>query len=438
MSRLMQSEEITVESLFDKKIENILIPVYQRPYRWEKEQCEQLWDDVLAIDDDNKAHFLGSVVAYKNGNILEIIDGQQRITTITLFARALLEMAKNSDNNEINKFKKRIAKCIFKVDEADEIDFTKPILKSEVALDDDLEEFKKILDKETDIKNLNKSFKSNYILNCKFFFDKLCELSQEKTLEFNSEYKRILLNLLEKCEILRVVCENQDSAMRIFNTLNNRGMPLSNSDIFKGIILQDIRDNKKYVKDIANIWKELEKLNKNNKGGIDFLFQQYLFVVKAINQDDDTTVGSTLKFFSQDKGFSKVEHKYSFPPSHLLLGDKIASTLAFLENLSKFWHEPYDYLDESIYSYFMVLENYINEYWKIPISVTLYKICNGSNIDFSNTSIFNEIVPKLLVFVMVSFLNGRGTTSSLKTQLFKTNVDILQNKKDISFLLIEN
>ncbi|ECP7276141.1 DUF262 domain-containing protein [Campylobacter jejuni] len=72
-----------------------VIPEYQRPYRWDIDECETLWNDILEVFGDGEninEYFLGSIVAYQNSkDELEIIDGQQRITTFTLFFRAFYE-----------------------------------------------------------------------------------------------------------------------------------------------------------------------------------------------------------------------------------------------------------------------------------------------------------------------------------------------------------
>ncbi len=73
-----------------------VIPIYQRLYSWEKEQCKQLWDDIIKVGGDDKmdGHFIGSILYVLDGithsdNALLIIDGQQRLTTITLLLTAL-------------------------------------------------------------------------------------------------------------------------------------------------------------------------------------------------------------------------------------------------------------------------------------------------------------------------------------------------------------
>ncbi len=80
----------------DNQKNQLVIPIYQRLYSWEKEQCKQLWDDIIKIGGNDKmdGHFIGSILYVLDGithfgNTLLIIDGQQRLTTITLLLTAL-------------------------------------------------------------------------------------------------------------------------------------------------------------------------------------------------------------------------------------------------------------------------------------------------------------------------------------------------------------
>ncbi len=85
-----------LEFIKDNQKNQLVIPIYQRVYSWEKEQCKQLWDDIVKTGGDDKmdGHFIGSILYVLDGithsdNILLIIDGQQRLTTITLLLTAL-------------------------------------------------------------------------------------------------------------------------------------------------------------------------------------------------------------------------------------------------------------------------------------------------------------------------------------------------------------
>ena len=102
-------EKQYIAKLLGEEGRKFIIPEYQRPYRWTKDECETLWNDILGVfgnGENIEEYFLGSIVTYKNDNkkleILEIIDGQQRITTLTLLFRAFYECFKKEKQKEIN------------------------------------------------------------------------------------------------------------------------------------------------------------------------------------------------------------------------------------------------------------------------------------------------------------------------------------------------
>lgn len=105
----MKAGEATLLGFFEENQNNqFVIPIYQRLYSWEKEQCEQLWDDIIKIGGNDKmnGHFIGSIVYAQvdatHSSPLLIIDGQQRLTTITLLFIAL----RNHLSEEVEILKK--------------------------------------------------------------------------------------------------------------------------------------------------------------------------------------------------------------------------------------------------------------------------------------------------------------------------------------------
>ncbi|GAA8358197.1 hypothetical protein HpDR37_11650 [Helicobacter pylori] len=104
----MEAKEATLLRFFEENQNNqFVIPIYQRLYSWKKEQCEQLWDDIIKIGGNDKmnGYFIGSILYVLDGNThsspLLIIDGQQRLTTITLLLIAL----RNHSNDEYKRKK---------------------------------------------------------------------------------------------------------------------------------------------------------------------------------------------------------------------------------------------------------------------------------------------------------------------------------------------
>ncbi|GAA8288699.1 hypothetical protein HpNP124_08220 [Helicobacter pylori] len=104
----MEAKEATLLGFFKENQNNqFVIPIYQRLYSWKKEQCEQLWDDIIKIGGNDKmnGHFIGSILYARvddtHSSPLLIIDGQQRLTTITLLLIAL----RNHSSDEVKRKK---------------------------------------------------------------------------------------------------------------------------------------------------------------------------------------------------------------------------------------------------------------------------------------------------------------------------------------------
>ena len=180
MSKLNVDQK-TIKQLFEDKKSDFLIPDYQRPYAWQETECQTLWDDIFSFafpDDDcdnfnsDEEYFLGPIVTFKNDNgKQEIIDGQQRLTTLMLLLRAFYaKYGSAKDANSIST-KKMIEKCIWKTNEFEEPNMNELKINSEVATDNDKDEFLVIL--KTGV--ASNDFKSNYAVNYIFFEKKIAE-----------------------------------------------------------------------------------------------------------------------------------------------------------------------------------------------------------------------------------------------------------------------
>ena len=122
MAELSVDQNQVIRYFQDNK-KGFLIPDYQRPYAWSEEQCRTLWNDLLAfaipeIDgeefDEDRDYYLGSIVTFRNKeNKAEVIDGQQRITTLMLLLRAFYESSTNMLDKGTISMRNEIAKCIW-------------------------------------------------------------------------------------------------------------------------------------------------------------------------------------------------------------------------------------------------------------------------------------------------------------------------------------
>lgn len=174
MSKL-NIDQKTIFELFADKKSDFLIPDYQRPYAWEDAECQSLWDDIFTFaipdndcskfDSDNDEYFLGPIVTFKNGSKTEVIDGQQRLTTLMLLLRAFYEKFGKMQDENSKKTRENLGKCIWKTDEFGTPDPSKLKIDSEVATDNDKEEFLNILKSGV----ASDDMKSRYAVNYRYF-----------------------------------------------------------------------------------------------------------------------------------------------------------------------------------------------------------------------------------------------------------------------------
>lgn len=235
MSKL-NIDQKTIRLLLTDKHSDFLIPDYQRPYAWGEDECATLWDDLFsfafpnddcdAFDSSADEYFLGPIVTFKNdAGQLEIIDGQQRLTTIMLLLRAFYDKFANMKDKQSVKVRESIAGCVWKTDEFDEPDMGALKIDSEVASDADKGEFLDILRHGS----VGAGARSAYARNYAFFSRKMAEMASEWPTYIALLAARILNNVI----LLPIEAESQDTALRIFSTLNDRGLPLADADIFK-------------------------------------------------------------------------------------------------------------------------------------------------------------------------------------------------------------
>ena len=178
MSKLTLDQK-TIESLFSDPKTDFLIPDYQRPYAWSEVECRTLWDDIFtfAFPENNSDNFkttdeyyLGPIVTFKikNGK-QEIIDGQQRLTTLMLLLRAFYARFGKMKDSNTQLVQERVEKCIWKKDELGAIIKTELKIDSEVAAEAQKDEFLNILK----TGEAPDSMKSQYAINYCFFQEKI-------------------------------------------------------------------------------------------------------------------------------------------------------------------------------------------------------------------------------------------------------------------------
>jgi uncharacterized protein with ParB-like and HNH nuclease domain len=422
MSKLNVDQK-TVMLLFSDKKSDFLIPDYQRPYAWDEDQCQTLWDDIFsfAFPENNyqsfnqdDEYFLGSIVTFKNGDDkLEVIDGQQRLTTLMLLLRAFYVKFKNMQDSNSLRTKEMISKCIWKTNEFGEADLNTLKINSEVATDNDKDEFLEIL-KTGEVRNEQKS---NYANNFRFFQKKIDNFLSE----FPSYFPYFPARILGNCILLPIEAESQDSALRIFSTLNDRGLPLSDADIFKAQFYRYYGDKGKKEEFIVN-WKELEEIVKSIfhpiKGTeMDELFARYMYYVRAKQGNKSSTTEALRKFYEKDK-YSLLKNE---------------TTFIELKILAKFWndvlHQNNQRFSEKILKKIFVLNYAPNGMWNYFVSV--YFLHNRDSQELLEEDEFDKFLTKIIAFIWTYAVVNPGV-NALRTPVYAEMVNLV-NSRSVDF-----
>lgn len=215
----MKGTEKGLLKILDGADKRLYIPVYQRNYDWKKENCDLLFRDLLKlITTDKKSHFFGSIVtAHLSGGGSEdfvIIDGQQRITTVSLLFLAMINAVKNGDAEIENQ---RLCEKIMDTYIVDEYssDEKKVRLK---PTKDDAEAFNKIVAGDVDRFIDNSNVTNNYNI----FYNSI------KEMPYNVDQ---LYEAIRKLCVIDIFVENDDDPQLIFESLNSTGLKLTEADM---------------------------------------------------------------------------------------------------------------------------------------------------------------------------------------------------------------
>jgi len=258
----MKANEINLNRFLSQSDTQFVIPVYQRNYDWSHSQCKQLLDDILEIGTNPKmgAHFIGSIVyvhddVYSASGIREltIIDGQQRLTTLTLIYLAVYELARNLGNEPlVNRINETYLINKFAADE--EKLKLRPTENNDRAL-------KYLL--RGDTKEEYADF-SRLIDNFNYFKSRILEENYE-----------VVLSGINKLMFVEISLDrDKDDPQRIFESLNSTGLELSQADLIRNYILMGLK-RKTQNKIYENYWEHIEHLAKdeatNNSKVSDFI-----------------------------------------------------------------------------------------------------------------------------------------------------------------------
>ena len=416
MPTTIEVNKQSVEALLGSgKSKPFVIPEYQRPYAWTDEQVETLFEDLWEFTatsggtEREGSYFLGSVVSYENEDgEQEIIDGQQRITSLFLLLRAiytkLVATPASERTAEANNFIGKIEPAIWRTNKlTGTVDYKNILLTSRVVNNDGNEILRSIL--ETGCADENA--KDNYSKNYRYFQELFDKHSTENPLMVY----QFIYALLSQAILLPITADTQDTALTIFSTLNDRGLPLSDADIFKAKIYNQLEPEDK--KAFIERWKDLDEQATDANESIQQLFYYNMFYYRALEQDTKTTTPGVRKYYAANK----FERLYK---------PELIDTLFVILNLWKVVNKGEEIEDEAwsknmkIKQTLDTLSSYPNEFWKYP--VVIYYVCYRNEENFEAR--FALFLNKLLMELMTKYLMI-PTINAVKPDILKLNSAIV-------------
>lgn len=284
----MKGDAQPLIKFFDGSDKRFIIPLYQRNYDWKEENCEQLFQDLIKLHNcDRKNHFFGSIVSSIQSGTEDryIIDGQQRITTVSLMLIAMVNAKKDGlveavDSKLVDKIFKR-----YLVDEYQEGERKvklKPIKK-------DMQAFDALLfnPKEQYIKE------SNVTRNYEFFYDKI--IHSGLTLDE-------LFGTIKKLEVINIRLDADDDPQLIFESLNSTGLDLSEADKIRNYMLMSLTPSEQDSL-YSRFWNPIEE---NTKYDPSSFVRDYLTMKQGVIGRIDR-IYFIFKEYAEKIGISKPE-----------------------------------------------------------------------------------------------------------------------------------
>ncbi len=396
MAQSLIAEQKSIFKIFNEK-NKYVIPPYQRPYSWGIDECIDLFEDLKQqfYDAKEEGYFLGNIVitnTFDKRYDFEVIDGQQRLTTIIMFLRVLYQF-----DNRNNKLKNLIWILNDRTDEIIE-----PRLQTNIFIEKDKKSLEEILD--IDYTYQKPKDKKNKFKNNIFYLYQ----AVENFVNDGNNIEEFIDFFIYDVTLLPIQTEGTDSsnarekALRIFETINDRGRSLSNSDILKSAIYfqsNKAEDTESFIKK----WKLLEEDAQNYNISLDRIFKIYSYKIRGLEGVKSPEIG--LRDFFIDNKISPFKTKnYNEILEDLI---EIVGTIQLFQTIR-------DSKMGEITKWFQLIELYTNNFPKDLIIIFMIK---------------NKDIEKSIKFAksLVRYCYFKGSTTSIKYDIYEMTIKVMHN-----------
>jgi uncharacterized protein with ParB-like and HNH nuclease domain len=390
MEDIFRPSSLTIKQLFGNTDSLYQIPRYQRAYSWGDDQLEKLWDDLIEAKENDPNYFLGSVITAKSEDstsYLDIVDGQQRLTTLTILLCVYRDLFPNInedlldtdpfaiDNKVIGssiRFNDRFERLRLRTHSNHQSDFDTIVLNGDTTN----------LKKPTKQDLRKDEPKHKFINTAHFFTNKLKDLGKD-------DAGALINYLFNSVKIIRIDCQSVAFAIKLFQVLNDRGLDLSNADLIKSFLIGQIQ--KKYVADgelkkqkedqFMDDWKVCENYSNDTQTSLNDLFVMYEYYTLAQNPKKSLYDELVVQF--SDKDSNQI----------------ITNVKLFIENYKR---EIYEREDKLTYSFFYISWGM---YWRTILLTALTE----------NYSEYNEFVKMFRRYYYLNWIAGFTLTKIKQT-----------------------
>ncbi|GAA7749490.1 DUF262 and DUF1524 domain-containing protein [Helicobacter pylori] len=288
----MKAEAMKLLDFIGKSQEKqFVIPIYQRVYSWEKEQCKQLWDDIIKTggNDQMNGHFIGSIVFVHDGiyttnyNELLIIDGQQRLTTITLLFIALRDHL-NDEDEFLKKFSCQKIQNRYLINSDEKGDKKFKLILSEP-------------DRDTLLSLIDENRRKPSELSLKIMEN--FKLFEEWIRKNTGKLETIFKGLDKLMAVEISLDRGKDNPQLIFESMNSTGKDLTQTDLIRNYILMGLEPEKQKIF-YKKYWRAMEENFKQNETLFNQFVRHYLTI--KTKTPNINKVYEAFKRYQQERG----------------------------------------------------------------------------------------------------------------------------------------
>ena len=398
----MEAKECKVQDILTEN-KKFIIPSYQRPYSWTVDNAEQLIDDIYkSSQSEENEYFIGSMICINKGqNQYEVVDGQQRLTTLSIIVSELKKII------PIQGIKDDLQKRVLPIDVySDETDEPRLIVRKKEY---DLYNYYILQDSKDYKPEKPSDTELVFISNAETIRDYLLRLSVD-------ELKLLAKYILQNVYIVFVQTDDFASSFRLFNVLNSRGLPLSNADLLKNALFESASTHNKKSEQIESAWSQIEdmvgvrRLDKfltlhklSEKKDRDRVLQKGFeaFIENLQQQFDGDAIAMSLMLVNSAKNYTKIlENDFEHSSirrkiaslSNLGVDEWIPPVMAFMNRMARTEDFNLDDFSQFITAFEKVyMHGWLKKQIKSQREMVCYSALVAINNDMSFDSVINQI-----------------------------------------------